>query len=195
MVTDLNNYRSTIIRVCLLCNTDLRAEKTFAKAFNIYYPIGMMKGTNCLILSSLLLVQVTFGELVNTDLSSAAKTTPTQMSDQQVRAYMDAIVVEKFNIHHADFEKSLNHLDEIIKPHGLQIQFQPHKETKRIVSLKTRDLSMSKNLSYLCRQVGYEWWADGGLIIVGPIGSNEAMITEFIPLNSTTARRLAYRYK
>lgn len=154
-----------------------------------------MKGTYCLILSSILLVQVTLGEPVNTDVSSAAKTTPTQMSDQQVRAYMDAIVVEKFDIHHADLEKSLNHLDEIIKPHGLQIQFRPNKEAERIVSLKTRNLSMSKNLSYLCRQVGYEWWAEGGLIIVGPIGSNEALITEFIPIKSTTVRRLAYRHK
>ncbi|MGJ8653403.1 MAG: hypothetical protein ACSHX8_09030 [Opitutaceae bacterium] len=154
-----------------------------------------MKGTNCLILSSLLLVQVTFGAPVDTDVSSAEKTTPTQMSDQQVRAYMDAIVVEKFNIHHADFEKSLNHLDEVIKPHGLQIQFRAGKEAERIVSLKTRDLSMSNNLSYLCSQVGYEWWAEGGLIVVGPEGSNEAMITEFIPLKSTTARRLAYIHK
>ncbi|MGJ8641406.1 MAG: hypothetical protein ACSHYA_18600 [Opitutaceae bacterium] len=154
-----------------------------------------MKGTYCILLSSLLLVQASFGELVTSENPAAKESKTVMISNQEAEAYMNAIVIEDFYIHQADLGEALKHLDEIVKPHGLQIQFRPTKDEKRVVNLKTRDLSMSKNLSYLARQVGYDWWVDEGVIIVGTAGSNEALVTEFIPINSTTARKLAYRYQ
>lgn len=102
------------------------------------------------------------------------------------------MVVEKFNIDKAELKDALNHLDGIINPYGMQIHYRPHNEEERVVSLKTRDLTMSQNPSYLCSQVGYDWLFDNGFIIVGVAGSDEAMVTEIIPVSSTTARRLSY---
>lgn len=114
------------------------------------------------------------------------------MTSRDIEMYMNAMVVEKFNIDKVELKDALNHLDEIVKPYGMQIHYRPHNESERVVSLKTRELTMSKNLSFLCRQVGYDWWVDNGVIIVGLAGSDETLVTEIIPISSTTARRIAY---
>ncbi|MDP4611782.1 MAG: hypothetical protein NWT02_11380 [Opitutales bacterium] len=51
---------------------------------------------------------------------------------------------------------------------------------------------MARNLSFLSQQVGYDWWVEDGVIIVATPESGDALITEFIPVKSTTVRRLAY---
>ncbi|MGB0743611.1 MAG: hypothetical protein ACPGSB_03705 [Opitutales bacterium] len=165
-----------------------------------HYPI--------VLLSSILLLQVAQSESVTSQPAQPSQQTqpsqqaqPSQqtetkvLSNQEVEAYMEAMVVEKFNIHRANLKDALKHLDDIIEPYGLQILFRPHADESIKVSLKTRDLSMGRNLSFLCRQVGYDWWVDEGVIIVGMLDSDETLITEFIPVSSSTVRRFTTNRK
>lgn len=152
-----------------------------------------MRRTHCILISSLLLFQVASSEPVATAQEAVDSQAPApELTNQDVELYMKAMVVEKFNIERVDLKAALSHLDEIIAPYGMQIQYQPHNDAKRVVSLKTRSLTMSKNLSFLCQQVGYDWWVDNGVIIVGLAGSDEALVTEIIPVTSSTYRRLSY---
>lgn len=112
------------------------------------------------------------------------------LSDADVNAYMNAMVVNDFNIHRVQFSQAIDYLDSIIAPFGLQLYFHQTDDRDPIVDLKTRKLTMSRNLSFLCQQAGYDWWVEDGIIIIAEPGSDEALITEIIPIHSTTVRRL-----
>lgn len=153
-----------------------------------------MKRAHCLLISSVLLFQIALGESVVTPkVTTGSQEDGKVLSNHEVDAYLKAMVVQQFNIEKANLKDALNHLDKIIEPYGMQILFRPHKEEELKVNLKTRNLNMARNLSFLCRQVGYDWWVDDGVIIVGMMDSDEALVTEFIPVNSSTVRRVTYR--
>lgn len=120
-----------------------------------------MKRNYCILISSILLFQVAQSEPVATP-EKSSETSALSLTNRDVEMYMNAMVVEKFNIEKVELKAALTHLDDIIKPYGMQIHYRPHNESERQVSLKTRDLTMSKNLSFLCKQVGYDWWVDNG---------------------------------
>ncbi|NQY31620.1 MAG: hypothetical protein HRT56_00435 [Coraliomargarita sp.] len=147
-----------------------------------------MKLITSSLISSLLLSGTLFASsVVTTD----SERTPAGMSDLDAQAYMNAIVVEDFHFHQAKFAEAVQKLDEVVSPYGLQILLRETKPADTLVSLKTRDLNMAKNLTYLCKQAGYDWWIEEGVIVVAVPGSNEVLVTEIIPLRSTTATKLA----
>jgi len=140
-----------------------------------------------LLISSILLTGSLFGDTVEQDSSNISEN---YLSEAEVNAYLKAIVVEDFDFHRATFSEALEKLDEVVAPFGLQILFRQYGERNTTVSLKTRNLSLSKNLTYLCQQAGYDWWIEEGIVVVAAPGSNDALVTEIIPLRSTTASRL-----
>lgn len=142
-----------------------------------------------LFITSLLFSGIVFGEPVIEETSTDNTIRITTLSNAEVEAYMNAMIVQDFSIDRVQLITALEQLDEIVAPFGLQILFLPDASKSKVVTLKTRDLTMAKNLSYLCRQVGYDWWVDEGVVVVGFPGSNEAMVTDIIPLKSTMADR------
>lgn len=95
-----------------------------------------------------------------------------------------------FNIEKAPLSKALAYLDALVEPHGLQILYKPVEgRAEPTVNLKTRSLTLSRNLGFLAAQGAYDWWVDNGVIIVGLPEAGEALVTEFIPIHNSTARR------
>lgn len=112
------------------------------------------------------------------------------MTAQYIEARLKTIVIEDFNIQKAELSKVIAYLDTVVEPHGLQIQYRPLKgREEAVVNLKTRELSLSRNLSFLSAQGGYDWWVESGIIVVGLPETKETLITEIIPIQSTTVRR------
>ena len=101
-----------------------------------------------LLISSILLAGSLFGDTVEQDSSNLSENF---LSEAEVNAYLKAIVVEDFDFHRATFSEALEKLDEVVAPFGLQILFRQYGERNTTVSLKTRNLSLSKNLTYLCQ--------------------------------------------
>lgn len=113
-------------------------------------------------------------------------------TEADIEARLKTIIIEDFKIEKAPISKAIAHLDGVLEPYNLQIQFRPTKDKDPVVQLKTRNLTMARNLSFLSQQVGYDWWVEDGIIIVATPGSGDALVTEIIPVKSTTVRRLAY---
>lgn len=66
-------------------------------------------------------------------------------------ALLDAIVIQDFNIHRVSLSQAIAHLDSVLEPHGLQLLFQKNGEKDPVVNLKTRNFTLTNNLSYLCK--------------------------------------------
>ena len=162
----------------------------FAEQSILVYRLIVMMTKAILLASSLLLLP---GLATQASLVEAPKPSS---SPSKTSAYVDArlksIRITDFKIEHVVFSKALEHLDGVLEPHELQIIFRAYNAKDPEVSLKTRNLSFADNLSYLCRQAGYDWWVDNGVIIVAQPESNEALVTEIIPINNPTVRRLSY---
>ena len=150
-----------------------------------------MKTKPVLLACSLLLLPG-FATQVSLAESTAPSSTPTKTA-VYVDARLKSIRITDFKIERVPLSKALEHLDGVLKPHDLQIMFRAYNEKDPEVTLKTRNLSFANNLSYLCRQAGYDWWVDNGVILVGQPGSNEAMVTEIYPISNPTVRRLTYK--
>ncbi|CAA6694957.1 MULTISPECIES: hypothetical protein [unclassified Lentimonas] len=68
---------------------------------------------------------------------------------------------------------------------------QPIEGKDPTVNITTRKLSLSRNLSLMCRQAGCDWTVENGVIMIATPGSGEELQTQIIPISSTTSRRLA----
>lgn len=151
-----------------------------------------MKNATPAILGSLLLTGIMLMTPVSGKITTDTNTKEALWTEADIEARLKTITVQDFNIEKVPLSQALAHLDSVVEPHGLQIQFRPTKEKDPVVQLKTRNLTMARNLSFLSKQVGYDWWVEDGIIIVATPGSGDAMVTEIIPVKSTTVRRLAY---
>lgn len=123
--------------------------------------------------------------------SLTSATQPSNLTEGEVLALLDAIVIEDFDISKANISKAIDHLDTVMAPHGVQILFEQNGDKDPIVNLKTRNLSLTNNLSYLCKQGDYAWRVQNGVIVVGAPGAGEQLFTEIFYVKSPTVRRLA----
>lgn len=152
----------------------------------------VMKNATPAILGSLLLSGIMLMTPVSGKVTTETNTKEALWTEADIEARLKTITVEDFKIEKVPLSQALVHLDNVLEPHGLQIKFRPTKEKDPVVQLKTRNLTMARNLSFLSQQVGYDWWVEDGVIIVATPGSGDALVTEFIPVKSTTVRRLTY---
>ena len=113
------------------------------------------------------------------------------LSERHRLARLDTITVDDFKIEKVTLSQALEHFDSIIKPYGMQVIFQPIEGKDPTVNIKTRKLSLSRNLSLMCRQAGYDWTVENGVIMIATPGSGEELQNQIIPISSTTARRLS----
>ena len=116
---------------------------------------------------------------------------PNNLTEADVLSIMDAIVIQDFDISKANLSKVIAHIDTVVAPHGLQILFEKVESKDPVVNLKTRNLSLTNNLSYLCKQGKYAWRVENGVIIVGAPGAGQQLFTEIFYVKSPTVRRLA----
>ena len=158
-----------------------------------------MKPLNTTLLASLTMITLTavtpsFATTIQsseTYRSETQNTTPANLTEGEVLALLDAISIQDFDIHKAKLSSALAHIDEVMAPHGVQILFEQVGDNDPIVKLKTRNLSLTNNLSYLCKQGSYAWRVENGVVVVGAPGAGEQMFTEIYSLRSPTARKLA----
>ena len=144
-----------------------------------------------IILIGSLLLSGAFMTLPVSGTETTHSTENTNLSERHILARLDTITVDDFKIEKVSLSEALEHLDSIVKPHGMQILFQPIEGKDPTVNIKTRKLSLSRNLSLMCRQAGYDWTVENGVIMVATPGSGEELQTQIIPISSTTSRRLA----
>lgn len=104
---------------------------------------------------------------------------------------LDALVIEEFEFKRVSLSQALASLDQQMAPYGLQIKFRPTRDRDPQVNLKTRALSLAKNLTYLSQQGSYDWHVENGVVIISEPGSAEQLVTEIFVLKSPTATRLA----
>ena len=144
-----------------------------------------MKLSAIIPLSSLLLAGVAFASSVHNG-EGFDPNTGEVLTTEYVQARLDTIVIEDFNIQKVQLSKALAHLDALVEPHGIQILFRPNKSgADPEVNLMTRNMPLSRNLSFMSRQGGYDWWVDSGVIVVGVPESNEALVTEIFPIKKS----------
>ncbi|WP_269523155.1 hypothetical protein [Coraliomargarita parva] len=113
------------------------------------------------------------------------------LTEAEVETRLETIIIEDFKMAKIPLSKALEQLDAITEPHGIQIVFRKIDDRDPIVDLKTRNLSLARNLSFLSQQCGYDWTVDMGVVIVAQPGTNEALVTDIIPVRSPTVRRLS----
>lgn len=146
---------------------------------------------NTLLIGSLLLTGGSFVAPVIANDSTPLSSADVSLSEAHILARLDSITVDDFNIRKTTLSQALDHFDSVIKPYGLQVIFQPIEGSDPAVNIKTRKLSLSRNLTLMCQQGGYSWTVENGVIMVATPGSGEPLETQLIPIKSTTARRLA----
>ena len=113
------------------------------------------------------------------------------LTEGDVLSLLDAIVIQDFDISKANLSKAIAHIDSVVAPHGLQILFEQVEGKGPLVNLQTRNLSLTNNLSYLCKQGNYAWRVENGVVIVGAPGASQQMFTEIFYVKSPTVSRLA----
>ena len=150
-----------------------------------------MKKLNILLSTSLILFGITAVTPVLAETTESSRTQLTNLTEGEVLALMDVIVIQDFNIEKVSLSQAIAHLDTVLEPHGLQLLFERNGTTDPVVNLKTRSLSLTNNLSYLCKQGSYEWRVESGVVVIGPRGAGEQMFTEIFYINSPTVSRLA----
>lgn len=146
------------------------------------------------LLGILLLSGLAYGESVSKPSETTEVDGEKVLTEQYVEARLNTILIQDFNIHKAELSKAIAYLDTIVKPYGLQILYRPlDGREEPVVDLKTRNLPLSRNLSYLSAQGGYDWWVESGVIVIGLPETRETLITEIMPVQSSTVRRLHER--
>lgn len=146
---------------------------------------------NTILIGSLLLAGGSFVTPVFANDTQSTTSANVSLSDPYILARLDSITVDDFKIEKTTLSQALEHFDSVVKPYGMQVIFQPIKGRDPGVNIKTRKLSLSRNLTLMCQQGGYDWTVENGIIMVATPGSGQRLETQIIPIKSTTARRLA----
>jgi len=118
----------------------------------------------------------------------------TYVTEDEIHQRLDTIRVEDFQISKLTLSQAIQRLDGVVQPYGVQIVFEKAGDKDPVVNLKTRGLSFSRNLTFLCKQAGYSWSVEAGVVVValpGTFNEDGPLVTEFISVKSPTVRRLA----
>jgi len=150
-----------------------------------------MSTTSPILLCGLLLCAASSVSTLQAEATQTQSVQTNNLTDGEVQMRLDSILIQDFAFKRVKLSQALASLDKQMSPYGLQIIFKPTNGRDPEVNLKTRDLSLAKNLSYLSQQAAYDWHVENGVVIISEPGSGEQLVTEIFVLKSPTAYKLA----